>query len=113
MGKRIVITSFGSLGDIYPYLALAQCLRQRGHDAIIATSAYYRQLVEEEGVAFCPVRPDVDPEDRAMIRRVMESKRGPEILIKQCLLTHLQHSYADLTAAAHGASILYVSSCRP
>ena len=24
MGKRIVITSFGSLGDIYPYLALAR-----------------------------------------------------------------------------------------
>ena len=106
MGKRIVITSFGSLGDIYPYLALAQRLRQRGHDAIIATSASYRQLVEEEGVAFCPVRPDIDPEDRGMIHRLMDAKRGPEFLIRECLLPHLRHSYTDLTAAARGADLL-------
>ena len=106
MGKRIVITSFGSLGDIYPYLALARQLTKRGHEAIVATSAYYRPLIEKEGVAFCPVRPDIDPEDRGMIRRVMEPKHGPEILIRECLLPHLRDSYADLTAAAHGADLL-------
>jgi UDP:flavonoid glycosyltransferase YjiC (YdhE family) len=106
MGKRIVITSFGSLGDIYPYLALARQLTKRGHEAIIATSAYYRPLIEKEGVAFRPVRPDIDPEDRGMIRRVMEPKHGPEILIRECLLPHLRDSYADLTAAAHGADLL-------
>jgi rhamnosyltransferase subunit B len=106
MGKRIVITSFGSLGDIYPYLALARQLTKRGHEAIVATSAYYRPLIEKEGVAFCPVRPDVDPEDRGLIRRIMESTRGPEILIKECLLPYLRQSYSDLTAAAHGADLL-------
>ncbi len=106
MGKRIVITSFGSLGDIYPYLALARRLTRRGHDAIFATSAYYRPLIEGEGVAFCPVRPDIDLEDRAMIRRIMEPRRGPEILIRECLLPHLRHTYADLTAAAYGADLL-------
>lgn len=106
MGKRIVITSFGSLGDIYPYLALARRLTRRGHDAIFATSAYYRPLIEGEGVAFCPVRPDIDLEDRAMIRRIMEPRRGPEILIRECLLPYLQDSYADLTAATHGADLL-------
>jgi UDP:flavonoid glycosyltransferase YjiC (YdhE family) len=106
MGKRIVITSFGSLGDIYPYIALARRLRQRGHDAFIATSAYYRQLIEAEGVPFSPVRPDVDPEDRALIRRLMTSRHGPEILVRECLLPHLRHSYTDLTAAASGADLL-------
>jgi rhamnosyltransferase subunit B len=105
-GKRIVITSIGSLGDIYPYLALARRLMDRGHEAIFATSAYYRPLIEGEGVAFRPVRPDIDPEDRAMIRRVMEPKRGAEILIREGLLPHLRHAYADLTAAAHGADLL-------
>jgi rhamnosyltransferase subunit B len=106
MGKRIVITSFGSLGDIYPYLALAQRLRQRGHDAIMATSPYYRQLIEGEEVAFCPIRPDVNPEDRGLIRRLMESTRGPEILVRECLLPYLRQSYSDLTAAALGADLL-------
>jgi len=106
MGKRIVITSLGSLGDIYPYLALARRLTRRGHDAIFATSASYRPLIEGEGVAFCPVRPDIDLEDRVMIRRIMEPRRGPEILMRECLIPHLQHTYADLTAAAHGADLL-------
>src|SRR5262245_2841854 len=106
MGKRIVITSFGSLGDIYPYLALARQLTKRGHEAIAATSTYYRPLIEKEGVAFCPVRPDIDPEDRGMIRRVMEPKHGPEILIRECLLPHLPDTLADLAAAAHGDDLL-------
>src|SRR5919106_4836442 len=103
MGKRIVITSFGSFGDIYPYLGLARQLTQRGHDAIFATSAYYRPLIEGEGVAFCPVRPDVDLQDHAEIRRVMDPKRGPEILLREGLLPHLRDSYVDLAAATHGA----------
>jgi rhamnosyltransferase subunit B len=105
-GKRIVISSVGSLGDIYPYLALARQLTLRGHHAIFATSAYYRPLIEGEGVAFCPIRPDIDLEDHAMIRRIMEPKRGPEILIKEYVIPHLRHAYADLTAATHGADLL-------
>jgi rhamnosyltransferase subunit B len=106
MGKRIVITSFGSFGDIYPYLGLARQLRQRGHDPVFATSAYYRPLIEGEGVAFCPVRPDVDLEDHAAIRRAMEPKRGPAALVREYLLPHLRHAYADLAAAARGADLL-------
>jgi rhamnosyltransferase subunit B len=104
--KRIVITSVGSLGDIYPYLALARQLTQRGHEAILATSPYYRSLIAGEGVTFCPVRPDINLEDRAMIRRIMDPKRGPERLIREYLIPHLRHAYADLTAAAHGANLL-------
>jgi rhamnosyltransferase subunit B len=106
MRKRIVITSFGSLGDIYPYLALARRLTQRGHDAIFATSAYYRPLIEGEGVAFCPVRPDIDLEDRVTIRRIMEPKHGPEFLIRECLLPNLRESYADLAAVMGGVDLL-------
>jgi rhamnosyltransferase subunit B len=106
MGKRIVITSIGSFGDIYPYLGLARQLMQRGYDPVFATSAYYRPLIEGEGVAFCPVRPDFDPEDRALIRRIMEPMHGAEVLVKELLLPHLRHAYEDLVAATHGADLL-------
>jgi UDP:flavonoid glycosyltransferase YjiC (YdhE family) len=41
-----------------------------------------------------------------MIHRLMDAKHGPEILIRECLLPHLRHSYTDLTAAARGADLL-------
>lgn len=106
MRKRIVITSFGSLGDIYPYLGLARQLTLRGHDVLFATSAFYQPLIEGEGVAFHPVRPDVAPADHAMIRRVMDPKRGPEILVREFLIPYVRDSYADLAAATRGADLL-------
>lgn len=44
--SRIVIHSFGSLGDLHPYLALALELKRRGHEAVFATAACYREYIE-------------------------------------------------------------------
>ena len=30
MGKRVVLATFGSLGDLHPFIAVAQALKQRG-----------------------------------------------------------------------------------
>jgi rhamnosyltransferase subunit B len=56
--RRIVLTTFGSLGDLHPYIAVALGLKARGHEAVIATSGYYRQKVEALGIGFRAVRPD-------------------------------------------------------
>jgi len=42
MKKRVVLTTFSSLGDLHPYIAVALGLQGRGHEAVIATSGYYR-----------------------------------------------------------------------
>src|SRR5690606_10003460 len=72
MTRRIVITSLGSYGDVNPYMGLAIGLRDRGYEPVIATSEFYRSYVEREGIAFHPVRPNVDPDDRALVARVMD-----------------------------------------
>ncbi len=56
--RRIVLTTFGSLGDLHPYIAIALGLQARGHEAVIATSGYYRQKIESLGLGFQAVRPD-------------------------------------------------------
>ncbi|MBV8811900.1 MAG: glycosyltransferase, partial [Acidobacteriaceae bacterium] len=56
---RIVLNTFGSFGDLHPYLAIAIELRRRGHEAVVATSEVYRCKVVGEDVGFAPVRPDV------------------------------------------------------
>ena len=49
--KRFVLNTFGSLGDLHPYLALALELRKRGHLPAIAANATHRSSVEAEGLA--------------------------------------------------------------
>lgn len=58
--SRVVITTWGSLGDLHPYLAIALELQRRGHEAVVATSPCYREKVESLGLRFQSVRPDCD-----------------------------------------------------
>jgi UDP:flavonoid glycosyltransferase YjiC (YdhE family) len=57
-GRRIVLTTFGSLGDFHPYVAIALGLKARGHEAVLATGECYRAKVEALGLGFRAVRPD-------------------------------------------------------
>jgi rhamnosyltransferase subunit B len=58
-GKRIVLTTHGTLGDLHPFIAIALELQRRGHCPVIATSEYHRRKIEAEGIGFHAVRPDI------------------------------------------------------
>ena len=106
--KRIVFTTFGSLGDLHPYIAIALGLKARGHEAIIATSEAFRQRVESLGLGFRPVRPD-HPDwqaDPTVMRRVMTARKGTEYLLREMIMPVLRQSYDDTLAAAEGADLL-------
>ncbi len=105
---RIVLNTFGSLGDLHPFLAVAMELRNRGHSATIATSEVYRQKIEDENIDFSPVRPDIgemlnNPE---LLRRFWDPTRGSEYLIRDYLAPNIEQSYGDLAQASGGADLL-------
>src|SRR5262249_31163111 len=106
--RRIVLTTFGSLGDLHPYIAVALGLKERGHEAVIATSAGYRQTIEALGIGFRAVRPDhLDPETApALMRRSMDRRTGSEFVIRQLMMPVLRETYEDTLAAAEGADLL-------
>ena len=103
--RRVVLATFGSLGDLHPYIAIALGLEARGHDAILATSERYREKIEALGIGFRPVRPDI-PEDPAAILPFFDLRRGPERLVRDFMMTPLRDSYADTLAAAEDADLL-------
>lgn len=104
--SRIVLASFGSFGDVNPYIGLGLALARRGHTPVLAMPGIYRQVVEPLGLAFRAVRPDLDPDDHALVRRIMHPNDGPEALFTDLLLPALAGSHADLTAACEGADLL-------
>ncbi len=89
-------------------MAIAMELRRRGHDPIIATSAFYRDKIEAEGIAFAAVRPDIPDFDahRDVMQKVFDLRNGPEYLIRQMVMPHLRDSYDDLATAAADADLL-------
>jgi UDP:flavonoid glycosyltransferase YjiC (YdhE family) len=107
-GKRIVFCTFGSLGDLYPFLAIARDLKRQGQVPVIATTPVYRPLVEAEDVGFHPVRPDIDVTDPDILRRVTDPRTGGRYVVGEIILPALHDSFDDTAAATMGADLLVV-----
>ncbi|HJU86158.1 MAG TPA: glycosyltransferase, partial [Gemmatimonadota bacterium] len=103
---RVLITTFGTLGDLYPYFALGRGLAARGHEPTIATHEYFRSAVEAEGLGFQPVRPDADPTDRKLFMRAMGPRRGPMVVLKEIVLSRLRESFEDTREAARHSDLI-------
>jgi UDP:flavonoid glycosyltransferase YjiC (YdhE family) len=104
---RIVLNTFGSFGDVHPYLAIALELKRRRHDPLVATAEVYRSKIESAAIAFAPVAPDIGellakPE---MIERIWRPRTGPDFLVRQYLLPALDQSFEDLFRACRGADL--------
>ncbi|HYO62654.1 MAG TPA: glycosyltransferase [Pyrinomonadaceae bacterium] len=109
--RRIVITTFGSFGDIHPYVALARELSARGHRPVIATSPLYREKLAAAGVEFHPTRPDFPGPDRMeeaaeLARRAVHPRTGGEFILKEYMLPATRDMYEDLIEVARGADLL-------
>jgi rhamnosyltransferase subunit B len=103
---RLVITHWGSYGDVFPYLGLGLALRARGHSPVLATAPYYRAMIEGLGLEFSPVPPDIDPADTALVQRIMTSRLGPRHLIREVIVPAVRDSFAALERAVQGADLL-------
>lgn len=103
---RIVLSAWGTFGDVFPMLGIALKLKERGHDPVVATCAYYREIVEARGVNFSPLAPDINPDDKAFAARVMDPWRGAETIFKESILPALRASLADMRIAAEGADLI-------
>lgn len=55
---RIILTSHGSTGDIYPVIALGVALQRRGHQVKFATVPHFRGEIEAAGIEFYPLCPE-------------------------------------------------------
>ena len=103
---RIVICSWGSFGDLYPYIGLGIALRARGHQPRLALPRVYQPLVEGEGLDFAAVGPDIDIEDRELAARIMDPFKGTDVLFDELLVPSLARSHADLMSATSDADLL-------
>lgn len=105
-GKRILLCTFGSLGDLHPILALGVELQRRGHLPIVATSPGYHDRVAAAGLTFHAVRPNIDVSDKSILVRAMHPRDGARYIVCELLLPYLRESYDDTVAAARDTDLI-------
>ena len=104
--KKIVISTYGSLGDLYPYLAIGQKLSGRGHQVTIAGGASLQNKVESLGLRFALLRPNLDLSDRHTMKAAMNLRTGSETLARKLIFPFIRENYEDLTQAVQSADVL-------
>jgi len=53
---RIVLTTFGTFGDVNPLIGLSLELKRRGHAPVLAIPEMFREKIEPLGIEFARVR---------------------------------------------------------
>jgi sterol 3beta-glucosyltransferase len=83
---NIFIATIGTRGDVQPYIALAEVLRQAGHAVTVCTSTRYAPLVTERGLGYGRLSDDLvalveTPEGRDAIAAAGGAYRGLRALL--------------------------------
>jgi rhamnosyltransferase subunit B len=103
---KIVLTTFGSYGDLNPYLAIGMALSRLGADVVVASSSVYRTAVERHGLAFAALRPEINEGDDEIFKKVLDPWRGAEFLTRKLLMPVVGETYKDLDRACEGADLV-------
>jgi len=106
---RIVLTTYGSSGDLNPIVALGLGLQARGHAVLIAVEEAHRPAVAAAGLAVHPLPGD----NEAVLlpyRRVLFGDISPvaftRILLEHSILPTLHETVEALRVACEGADLL-------
>jgi len=67
--KKIAMFTMGTRGDVQPYIYLSRALIRAGYDVTLGTHPCWQNLVEQAGIHFEPVGPDIDIEKETTIIR--------------------------------------------
>jgi len=107
---NILITCFGSYGDLHPYIALAKKLQNRGHEISIGSSVMFKAQIELEGIPFTHLRSSLDKYDtpaaiRDFVRKIFDPVHGGELMINE-MMANIEETYLDTLKATAKSDIV-------
>jgi rhamnosyltransferase subunit B len=112
--QKVVLATFGTHGDLHPFMAIGLGLREHGFDSVIATSEHFRDNVEAAGLRFHALRPSRDQieADAALTQtQILRAVRiRPQLLLTQFMLPYLSSTYEDSLAALQDATLVFTST---
>lgn len=105
----ILISCFGSAGDVYPFLAIGQALQARGETVTLLSSPWFAQRIEAAGLGFLPVGTRADYEQAVQDPLLWHPRKGLGV-ISQHLARNLRAAYAQIEQHAQPDTLLVGST---
>ena len=105
---KIALLSWGSHGDVLPFIALAQALQQAGHTVILGAPPSHAHLAAQQGIRFQPLGSAITPAAYQQLMTTLIDEANPRKqlrhLLQTTLLPDLDTQYRDALAAVTEAN---------
>lgn len=98
---KITVNTFGTRGDVQPYIALSLGLQRAGHTVRIVTHKIFESWVKQYGLDFCPL--DIDPR-QVLLNQAVSELGNNFIRINRWMKENLASTLRDLFEATIDAS---------
>lgn len=92
LSMKILLASTGTAGNVLPFVGLGKCLRERGHQVILAAGGNCRSMAERENIEFF----NIDPPPGALSFDLAHRDAGGKEMGKQLLeegIYQIEHVY--------------------
>lgn len=93
---KVLICAAGTTGDVHPMMAIAEGLRDRGHEVILLSNEAYAGLAEEVGIGFEPVGTARELEATRNHPDAWNYSRGWKVWIQDAGLATMRRYYAAI-----------------
>lgn len=107
---KVAIVTFGTLGDVYPFVAIGSELRRRGFEVVLAAPGIHRGAVEGEGLTYAALRPDEGDLIAALgvdIPGVFAAMlKNPFFILDEIYMRFIAETYEDVMRVAADADVL-------
>ena len=108
--KKIAMFTMGTRGDVQPYIYLSKELIKNGYDVILGTHPCWKKLVEDEGIHFEPIGPDIDIEKEAAAIRGKVSNPALSLLkTMNFIMRIIQGSTQEIYEVCKGKDLIIVT----
>lgn len=113
---RIILTSHGSTGDIYPVIALGVAMKKAGHHVRFATIPHYEADIRAAGLEFLPLCPNWEQADLSYWMGRLQKIRTPIYQLRELYVgakAHIPEMIRRMDAALADADLLVSSYLFP
>jgi rhamnosyltransferase subunit B len=111
---KLLLSTFGSLGDLHPFMALALALKNQGAETILVSHPDYREKVEAAGLQFYPCGPSMETyrqnlgKDAAEIVRHFSQDHG--FMLKHLVAPYVEQGLSEIRGLVRHSDLVISSS---